>query len=805
MNEKAMSAKHNKNLSNYARLIGLWTGLMIGLLSGVPVIAQTFAEAGFASETIVTLPPFNAVGITFAPDGRMFIWQKDGKVRIYKNGTLLPTLFLDLASRVNVNSEQGLIGLALDRNFASNGFVYLLYAFEDGGAPTSTGPKTARLTRVKADPNNPDVVQAGSEVVLMGKIGDPPCSKHGGGSDCIASDSSVHTIGTVRHAPDGKLYVGMGDGSAPNFADAQSLRAQDLNYFNGKILRINPDGTGPSDNPFYDGNPNSVRSKVFAYGLRNPFRFTVHPTTSELYIADVGSFRFEEINRGGGRNFGWPCYEGNDPHPSYQNAFTRCQQLAASAVTKPIYTYERAQGTTVISGPIYNATQFPAKFRGNLFFADYSENWVRRLTFDANNNVTGAVNFATNVEGVVSLEEGPDGALYYVSFPTGQIRRIRYTISTPVAEASASRPTAASPFAIAFSSKGSNDPQGSALRYVWEFGDGQTSTAANPSHTYPTTGVKTYTAKLTVTNAQGISDSDTVNVTVGSRPPVANITAPANGLRVKPGDRVTFSGTATDPDETIPTNALSWQVILHHNDHVHPFQTASGASGSFVAEDHGTEGTYFYEIILTVKDSSGITDTDRVEVTPLSATSSLPAPWKGQNIGSVGKAGSAGFANEVFTTSGSGVDIAKFSDGFYFVYQSLNGDGEIKARVTNVQDIGHGAKAGVMIRAGLATNAAHALVSLGRSEGLAFERRLNTGWGTALTSGKYFRTPYWVRLVRRGSLFTSYSSSDGQTWQLIGSATIRRMPTNVLIGLAVTSNDNARLCTATLDNVTISR
>ncbi len=802
MNEKAMRLR---NLNASTRLFGWWTTMLIALLCGVPAAAQTFAEAGFTAETVVTLPAYNAVGVTFAPDGRLFIWQKDGKVRIFKNGALLPQPFLDLGNRVNVNAEQGLMGLALDRNFAANGFVYLLYVFESGGSPTSTGPKTARLTRVRANPANPDVVLAGSEVVLVGKIGDPPCSKHGTGADCIASDSAVHTIGTVRHAPNGKLYVGMGDGSSPSFADAQSLRAQDLNFYNGKILRVNTDGTAPSDNPFYDGNPNSVRSKVFAYGLRNPFRFTVHPTTSELYIADVGSYLREEINRGGGKNFGWPCFEGNDPNPSFQNAFTRCQQLPVSAVTKPIYTYERGQGTTVIAGPIYNATQFPAKFRGNLFFADYSNNWIRRLTFDANNNVTGAVTFATNAQGLVSLELGPDGALYYVSFPTGQIRRIRYAVSTPVAEASASNPAASSPFTIAFSSRGSNDPQGSALSFRWEFGDGQTSTAANPSHTYPTTGVKTYTAKLTVTNAQGVSDSDTVNVTVGSRPPVARVTAPANGLRVKPGERVTFTGTATDPDQTLPASALSWQVLLHHNDHVHPFYTATGASGSFVAEDHGTEGTYFYEIILTAKDSSGITDTDRVEVTPLAATSSLPAPWQGQNVGDVGKAGNASLTNGTFTISGSGIDIAKFSDGFFFVYQALSGDGEIKARVTNVQDIGHGAKAGVMIRASLATNAAHAFISLGRSEGIAFERRLNTGWGTALTSGKYFRAPHWVRLVRRGNVFTSYRSSDGKTWQLVGTATIRRMPSNVLIGLAVTSNDNARLCTATLDNVTVSR
>jgi glucose/arabinose dehydrogenase len=765
---------------------------------------QAFAAPGFTEDVVVTLPVYQAVGLTFAPDGRLFIWQKNGQVRIFKNGALLPTPFLDLAPRVNGNGEQGLMGLALDRNFATNGFVYLLYVYEGGGAPTSTGPKTARLSRVQANPSNPDVALAGSEVVLLGKISDPPCSKHGEGADCMGSDSGVHSIGTVRHGPDGKLYVGMGDSSSPSFADVQSLRAQNLNSYNGKILRLNPDGTAPSDNPFYDGNPNSVRSKVYAYGLRNPFRFAVHPVTSEVYIGDVGSYLREEINRGRGKNFGWPCYEGNDPHPGNQNAFAPCQSLAASAVTKPLHTYERSQGTTVIGGTIYNATSFPAQYRGNLFFADYSTNFIRRLTFDASGNLTGAVPFATGVQSPVALELGPDGALYYVSFTTGQIRRIRYSLSTPVAAASAARPTAAAPYTIAFSSRGSNDPNGSALTYAWEFGDGQTSTAANPTHSYPATGVKSYTVKLTVTNPQGASDSDTITITVGSRPPVATITAPANGTRVKPGETVTFRGTVTDADETLPSSALTWTVLLHHDTHVHPFRTATGASSSFVAEDHGTEGTYFYEIILTAKDSSGLTDTKRVNVTPVPTTTTLPTPWKGQDVGSVGSAGSAAFANGLFTLKGAGEDIARFSDGFYFAYQPLVGDGEISARVTNVQDIGKGAKAGVMIRAGLATNAAHALMSLGRSEGLAFERRLRTGYGTTYTSGKpYVRAPYWVRLTRQGSVFRAYKSADGKTWVLVGTATINSMPTNALIGLVVTSNRNTSLCTAQIDNVTV--
>ena len=431
--------------------------------------AQTFSEAGFSSQLLTTLPAYKPVGLGFAPDGRLFIWQENGIVRIYKNGVLLTTPFIDISSRVNVVGDRGLLGLAFDPNFATNGYVYLSYSYEPNGNPNDIGAKTGRVTRIKADPANPDVALANSETVILGSLSAAPCAEN---TDCIGNDTDSHTGGTLRFGPDGKLYVSTGDGASYNFADPLALRSQSLNTLNGKILRINTDGTAPSDNPFYNGNPNSVRSKIYSYGLRNPYRFAVHPTTGELLIGDVGWVTYEEINRGRGVNFGWPCYEGDQPQSTYAAAFPgTCGALPSSAVTKPIHFYGRSEGVAVIGGSVYSATQFPALYRGNFFYADYVGKWIRRLVFDGSGNVSSVQTFATNVGDIVSLELGPDGSLYYILLTTGEVRRIRFA-SSPTAVATANPTVGVSPLTVTFSSAGSIDPNGLALTYLWDFGDG---------------------------------------------------------------------------------------------------------------------------------------------------------------------------------------------------------------------------------------------------------------------------------------------------------------------------------------------
>ncbi|HEY7160573.1 MAG TPA: PQQ-dependent sugar dehydrogenase, partial [Acidobacteriota bacterium] len=574
--------------------------------------AITFNDQGFTSETVLTLPAFSIVGATFAPDGRIFVWQREGVVRIYKNGQLLPTPFVDITPQVNIGGDRGLLGVAIDPNFAQTGYVYLLYVFEWNNNPNSHQPRTARLTRVTADPNNPDVALPGSEITLLGSIGIPSCSNYPPGSDCIADDSDSHTIGTVQIAPDGKLFVGSGDGAWYSFADPQALRAQDLESLNGKILRINPDGTAPVDNPFYDGS-NSNTSKVWAYGVRNPFRFTLDPMIGEPFIADVGWNDWEEIDRGKGANFGWPCFEGDFPQPAYQAAFTQCQQIDPSTITYPIYSYNHSVGHSITGGIFYTDTEFPVAYQGNYFFGDYPENWIKRAVFDSNQNLVSVEDFATNADGPVSFALGPDGWIYYVSITTGELRRIKF--GGPFAVASANPTSGYSPLNVAFSSAGSHDSNGENITFLWDFGDGNTSTQPNPNHTYISGTVQTFLVTLTVTNEDSESSKDTLSITVGSLPPVATIDSPPNGTVLNPGDIVNFSGHATDPDDgNLPASALHWSVYLHHDDHIHTVLELDGvSSGSFLAQDHGP-GTYSYEIDLRATDSSGLTETDTINL-----------------------------------------------------------------------------------------------------------------------------------------------------------------------------------------------
>lgn len=570
--------------------------------------AQTFTDPGFTSEVVTTLPQFLPVGVTWASDGRMFIWQRNGVIRIYKNGQLLPTPFLDISTNVNTFDDRGMLGLALHPNFLVNGYVYVIYVREDGGNPNDPNPKIDRLSRFIANAQNPDVALPNSETILM----------------TIPNDFHHHENGTLKFGSDGKLFVGHGEDTTAGGVDGKAFVAQDLNDARGKILRITEDGNAPGDNPFDDGT-NSIRSKVYSYGLRNPFRFTLHPVSGEPYIGDVGWNAWEEFDRGRGKNFGWPCYEGVNPQPEYQSAFpSQCAPLTNSVVTAPLLQYAHTggggpfTGSTVIGGPFYTATLYPEVYRNTWFNTDYVEGWIRRMIFDQAGNMTVTVPFATGLSGPVDLELGPDGMLYYVSIITGQVKRIRY--NGPTAVTSVTPSSGYSPLTVNFSSAGSSGPNGAPLTYLWEFGDNQTSTAANPSHTYVAATVQTFTAKLTVTTNTNQSSSATVKVTVGSLPPTATIQSPINGTGALPGQTITYQGSATDPDNgNIPSTSLGWTILLHHNDHVHTQLFTTGPTGSATIQYHGI-GTYSYEFQLTATDSSGLTHTTSVTLPVLSDT-----------------------------------------------------------------------------------------------------------------------------------------------------------------------------------------
>jgi glucose/arabinose dehydrogenase/PKD repeat protein len=526
--------------------------------------------------------------IAFTPDGRMLIAERDGTIWVVPAGAsqVSPTPFLQLPS-VATEDERGLLGITLDPQFALNGYVYTYYTHG------SLRNRVSRFTAIG------DAASSSSEVVLWQNT-TPAAIWHQGGD--------------LHFGPDGYLYVSVGD-------HLQSQTAPDLDSYNGKLLRITRDGTAPTDNPFYDGaGPNL--DAIWARGLRNGFRFTVDPASGRVIIGDVGEGTTEEVNVvTAGANLGWPTCEGS---------------CSAAGMTNPIYSYpHNNHDASVTGGFVYHGTQFPAEYQGDYFFGDYAQNWIKRIEFDGAGRLSAVRNFEPpdgRLDGpygdIVALAEGPDGSLWYVDagpFATdnaGAVRRIRNTNANqpPTAVAAANPTTGTAPLAVNFSSAGSADPEGQPITYRWDFGDGATSTQANPSHTYAASG--RYTVRLTTSDGALDTVSEPVVVTVGS-PPVPRILTPTDGQTFRAGDVVSYSGDASDPEDgALPASSLSWKVVFHHDTHIHPVQDGTpGSSGSVAipTSGHSFKGDTSYEIVLTATDSDGLHATRSVTIRPQKA------------------------------------------------------------------------------------------------------------------------------------------------------------------------------------------
>ena len=620
-----------------------------------PTSAATY-PAGF-DETILANGLDKTSDATQAPDGRIFIAEQNGRVKVLPTGSSTATTILDISSRVNSYDDRGLVGIAVDSDFAHNNYLWLLYSYELAPlVPDSLGPTVSRLSRVTVSPTN----VVGPETVILGTYSSGACPSPSNTSDCIPGDATEHVVGTVYSAPDGTLWLGSGDASSSSFADPRALRTYDEQSFAGKIIHIDRNGFGLPGHPFCPGDTDlsHVCTKLYSKGHRNPFRFFLRSNGS-LVVGDVGWNTREEVDLippGGGRNYGWPCYEGVIHTPNYSGmpecAAEYAKEGTANADTPPDYDYpHNLSSAAVVGGPEYTGTQFPAAYRNTIFIGDYAFGFIRRLVLDAQGRVSSAQDFASNWFGGTDLEQMPDGSLLYTAFGngnpgTGSLRKITFSTTNhpPTAAAAATPSSGAAPLLVTFSSAGSSDPDGDTLTYLWDFGDGSaTSTQANPSHTYASAGV--YTARLTVNDARGGTDSKTVQIGVNNTAPTVTINAPTDNALFQEGDTVALSGSATDTEEgALPASALRWRVTLHHADHIHPVTDLVGtAQATFTTQtDHDADS--YYEIVLTATDSSGLSGSKTVNIRPQTIALNLQSSPAGAPMAYAGRAVTAPFS-----------------------------------------------------------------------------------------------------------------------------------------------------------------
>jgi glucose/arabinose dehydrogenase len=549
------------------------------------LLAQTFPP-GF--QTVRIAQNLNPTDMKFSPDGQyLFVADKSGKIFLSRNDTWVAAPIIDFSTMVDPFNERGFTHIAVDPDFAGNGFLYVYYTVQGLGLN-----RVARFTFNF----NTQLVDPASHFILL---------------DLEPMVAAIHTGGALNFGADGKLYVTTGESSNPFYSQSTSSVL-------GKVLRMNKDGTIPTDNPFYNALPGIYRY-IYAIGLRNPFTADVQPGTGRYFVLDVGQTLFEEVNEIlPGKNYGWSLIEGPKP----------ANVTPPANYEDPFFSYPHDSGCAIIGGVFYNPSTngFPTEYLGKFFYGDYCNQTIRVM-----DPLIGSKYgvFASSIGRPVAFAVSPGGAFYYLdrggipyagseedntSSNEGVLWKVIYTGSLA--------PTIAVHPDTVIVSAGSDVSfgivaNGLDLAYRWQRdgvdipGADQTVLTLNDVQLADSGAL----FRCIVFNQHGSDTSNNGLLKVTNRPPPTPvITLPAEGFTYIAGTTLNFSGSATDPvDGNLPASQLTWKVDFHHDEHSHPVLavTSGISSGSInISAVNEVSDNVWYRIYLTAENNLGIQNDD---------------------------------------------------------------------------------------------------------------------------------------------------------------------------------------------------
>ncbi len=586
------------------------------LLLLVSIVYSANLPSGFTEKRLAS--NLDPTGMAILPDGRILVTIKSGKVLLIKNDVVQSTPFITIPNVDNWN-ERGVLTLVVDPNFETNKYVYIYYTYKN----PSNNISNNRVSRFTV---NGDVALVNSELVLIN----------------FNNLSSVgwHNGGGLVYGTDGKIYAASGE-------NANTSYAQNMSTLLGKVIRINPDGTIPSDNPFYNSASGQNRA-IYALGFRNPFKIKMQPGTGKIYVNDVGAGNWEEINElKAGGNYGWPGIEGK-----------RRNQTPPENYQDPVFAYGHSGSIcSITGGTFYNPSvqHFPAQYENKYFFLDYCAGWMRYI--DPANNYAVS-NFATGIDRGLDLMVDHQGNLYYLarggigggsdadntSSNEGELWRITYTGSGNVAitvHPQDKQVAAGSSVTFVTSASGA-----APLSYQWRRNGVDIPNANSSSYTISKAELSDNGAKFSVRVSNNSSSQISTEATLSvfnNTAPVVQIVSPEEGTLYSAGSSFDFSGVATDAEDgDLPASAFTWKIEFHHDTHFHPgLDPTSGIkSGTYNVPDEGeTSDTVWYRVILTVTDALGTQTTafrdvypKKVEVTLDTEPSGIPLLLDGSPI-----------------------------------------------------------------------------------------------------------------------------------------------------------------------------